>query len=646
MFIHTNLSSMNSQRHFNKAVVHEVMATERIASGLRINDAGDDSAGLAITKRLESSIRGTNQSILSNNQSISFLQTADQALNQQSNILQRMRELTLTAMNDTKSETDRDALQKEISLLIGQFDQIADQKYNNEDLFSRGVTLSSNDGVIGSNTITQYLKSKNADRVARQSYHYAQTGVSQEALLNGDVVITTQNGQQYNVRGTVDADDQFSTANQSSSAIAKVKAINEHSDETGVLAMTQETTLTGGVTVRATSLDADSYLSINGRKITGFEVLSGDADGALVSAVNAESKETGVYAHSSLDGELVLTAEDGRNIEVETVGTASDLGFGARTVASAGITIRSTQTVDIAYADEFVDAKLGHLFNTLIPLNPGTSSEVHSTASSWQFISEAAGANFVMPEWQGHLNNNIVLSGVYNGDINPAGQHRFHIEVDTDNGGVYLAALAAEDANGESKASYLGSINFDPSGEGTYIFASNDTTLPSNPSVGGITQDNSLGSGNLFVFKVQGANLVDSTESDGDGLDAFQFTAPIGDLIQLSFVIGVGYDETVNSVDIRTDSGAERALLTIDLALDELSAERNKYGSLMNRFESAIRSLETSRVSTTLAQSRIQDADLAGEVTELTKTQLIQQAGSSILSQANSQPSVVLSLVG
>ena len=94
------------------------------------------------------------------------------------------------------------------------------------------------------------------------------------------------------------------------------------------------------------------------------------------------------------------------------------------------------------------------------------------------------------------------------------------------------------------------------------------------------------------------------------------------------------------------DAGAERALLTIDLALDELSAERNKYGSLLNRFESAIRSLETSRVSTTLAQSRIQDADLASEVSQLTKTQLIQQAGSSILSQVNSQPSIVLSLVG
>ena len=205
--------------------------------------------------------------------------------------------------------------------------------------------------------------------------------------------------------------------------------------------------------------------------------------------------------------------------------------------------------------------------------------------------------------------------------------------------------MASEDSNGESKAQYLGSIGFDPSGEGTYIFASNDVTLPPTPSVGGVVQRVSLGSGNMFIFKLQGANLVDSTESDGDGLDAFQFTAPIGDLTKLSFVLGVGYDETVNSIDISSNIGAERALHTIDLALEELSLERNQYGSLINRFESAIRSLESASVSTSLAQSRIQDADIANEVSQLTKSQLIQQAASSILSQANSQSSVVLSLV-
>ena len=645
MYLTTNLSSMTSQRHFNQALVKNTNTSERIASGLRINHAGDDSAGLAITQRLESSIRGINKSIISNNQSITFLQTADQLLEQQSQMLQRMREITLKSMSGTQAEADRAAMQVEVSQLIQQFDLTAQQQYNNEDIFGRNFTLSANDGSLGSSTINKYLKSKNSDRVARQSYNYSQTGANQEALVDGEIVMTDKAGKAYRVRGTVDADDQLSTANQSASAIAKAKAINEHSSATGVFASAQETNLTGGTAIQATHLDSDSYLKINGQKISGFTVQENDADGSLLRAINSVSSETGVTAHLSQTNEVVLTAEDGRNIEVEAIGDAIQLGFSARTVVSAGLTLRSTQNVKIDYADEFVDAKLGYIFNTLIPLNPGTASSAHSTGSGWQFISEAAGANYVAPQWQGHLNNNIILSGTYNGDINPSGHHRFHIEVDTDNGGVYLAALAAEDANGESSASYFDSIAFDPNGQGTYIFASTDVGPIPTPSVGGVLHHAALGSGNKFIFKLQGASLVDSTELDGDGIDAFQFTAPVGDLAILSFAVGVGYDETVSSIDVSTDDGAKKALHTIDLALGELSQERNQYGALMNRFEMAIKSLESSSVSSSLAQSRIKDADFASEMTQLTQTQLIQQAASSILSQANSQPSVVLSLV-
>ena len=636
---------MESQRHLRQAFVRHVKTSQRIASGLRINHAGDDSAGLAITQRQERSIRGINKSIASNNQSITFLQTADQVLEQQSQMLQRMREITLSSMNDTHSETDHQALQMEIVQLLQQFDKASELQYNKEDIFARGLTLSAHDGELGSSTITKYIQSKKTDRVARQSYHYSQTGTNNEALIAGEITITDQNGKEYHVRSTADTDDQLSTTNNSASAIAKAKAINDHSNETGLFASVQETELTAGFALRSTNLDQDNYLQINGYKISVGQILDNDADGSLTQAINSASHETGVSADISVNGELVLRAEDGRNIELETTGTASQLGFGTRTVASAGITLRSTQNTKISYADEFVDAKLGYMFNSLIPLNPGTASQSHSIGSGWQFISEAAGAHYVEPEWQGHLNNNIILSGTYNGDINPSGNHRFHLEIDTDYNGLYLASLATEDSNGESKANYLGSISFDPSGEGTYIFASNDVTLPPTPSVGGVVQKASLGSGNTFIFKLQGANLVDSTESDGDGLDAFQFTAPIGDLAKLSFVLGVGYDETVNSIDISNNDGAERALHTIDLALEELSLERNQYGSLMNRFESAIRSLESSSVITSLAQSRIQDADFANEVSQLTKSQLVQQAASSILSQANSQSSVVLSLV-
>jgi len=643
VFVKSNLSSLNSQRHLNQSIKSEAKAGQRLGSGLRINGASDDAAGLAISQRMEASVRGSSKAIQSNQQSISLLQTAEGVLQEQTQLLQRMRQLTVQSLNGTNQGSDRASLQQEVSQLTGQFDQSAEVKFNRDKIFDRDVTLHFDDDLGGVGKTSKFFKSKNSNRVARQSFNYSQAGVNQEALLDGEITLTNKDGEQFSIRGTNAADDQISTANNEASAIAKAKVINEFSDETGLVAVVRETTFTGGTSISATTLDAQNYLSINGQKISGFAIRANDADSTLIDAINASHEETGVIAHLNVNSELVLSAKDGRNIEVEAVGNARNTGFGARTVVGAGLTLRSTETFDWSYSDEFVDAKLGYLFNNLIQLNPGTASDQNSIGPSWQFISTNAGANFVEPEWQGHQDNNIVLSGNYNGDIASAIGNRFHVEVDTVAGGVYLAALGAEDGNGESEADYLGNIPFDPSGAGTYIFASNDVALPPAPAIGGSTTIG--GSGNLFIFKFQGANLVDSTDLDGDGVDAFQFTAPVGNLTPLDFVVGLGYDETVDTIDISTVNSAERALFTIDLALEELSESRSEYGAMINAFESAVRSLENEVVQLSSAQSRIKDADFAIETVHLTKAQISKEAGVSVLAQANAQSSIALSLL-
>ncbi len=646
MFVKSNLASMTSQRHLNKSLIKESKASQRLGSGLRINGASDDAAGLSISNRMEASVRGASKAIQSNLQTISMMQTAESALNEQTSLLQRMRELTVQSLNNTYQDADRQSLQEEVKQLTSQFDDIAEVSFNNKKIFDQDVVLYSDDELGGVGQLSKFFKSKNANRVARQSIHQAKTGVSQEALEAGDITITNQAGETFSTRATQAGDDQVSTANNSASAIAKAKVINELTDKSGLEAIVNETRFTGNNSVEAVSLDAQNYLSINGHMISGFDVQDNDGNGALVAAINEAHEDTGVIAHLNTEAKLVLVAKDGRNIEVEAIGDASKLGFGEKTVVGGSLTLRCTKSCQWSYSDSFVDAKIGYFFNNLIELNPGTASAAHSTGAGWQFISENAGADFVEPEWQGHEDGNIILSGNYNGDIANAADNRFHIEVDTGAGGVYLAALSAEDANGESKANYLGSIAFDPSGSGTYIFASTDVALPPVPTPGGIVANANMGSGNIFIFQFKGANLVDSTDADGDGVDAFQFTAPVGDLAPLDFVIGLGYDETVDSLDISSVAKAKQALFTIDLALEEISASRSEYGALINYYESAVRSLENEKVNLSASQSRIQDTDFAQETVQLAQAQINKQAGVSVLAQANSAPAMVLQLLG
>ena len=647
MFVKSNLSSMTSQRHLNKSVLKEAKSAQKLGSGLRINQAGDDAAGLAIATRMEASLKGTSKAIQSNIQSISMMQPAEGALNEQNALLQRMRELTVQSLNNTYQDADRQSLQEEVKQLTSQFDDVAEVSFNNQKIFDKDVVLYSDDELGGVGQLSKFFESKNANRVARQSIHHSQTGVNQEDLEAGDIVITNQEGEIFSIRATHDVDDQLSTTNKSSSAIAKAKVINEFTDESGLEAIVNETRFTGNNPVQAVQLDTDSYLRINGAIISGFEVQENDGNGALVDAINAAHEDTGVTAHLNAESKLVLVAQDGRNIEVEAVGDANRVGFGVSTVATGSLTMRCTKACQWSYSDSFVDAKIGYFFNNLIQLNPGTASSAHSVGPGWQFISQNAGAGFVAPEWQGHEDSNIVLSGKYNGDIPQAVGNRFHIEVDTGNGGVYLAALSAEDANGESIANYsFGTIPFDASGSGTYIFASTDTVLPPPPAVGGIQVSANLGSGNIFIFQFKGANLVDSIDTDGDGVDAFQFTAPVGDLAPLDFVIGLGYDETVDSLDISSVARAKQALFTIDLALEEISAARSEYGALINYYESAVRSLESEQVNLSAAQSRIQDTDFAQQTAQLAQAQINKQAGVSVLAQANTIPSLVLELLG
>ena len=141
--INTNVMSLNSQRALGKSQMSMQTSLERLSSGLRINRAKDDAAGLAISERFTSQIRGLDQAVRNANDGISLLQTAEGALSEVENSLQRMRELAVQAANGTYNGSDRDSLNDEYSALASEISRIADvTEFNNINLLSNGGNLS------------------------------------------------------------------------------------------------------------------------------------------------------------------------------------------------------------------------------------------------------------------------------------------------------------------------------------------------------------------------------------------------------------------------------------------------------------------------------------------------------------------------
>lgn len=350
LFVNTNVASLNAQRNLNNTTRGMAQSFQRLSSGLRINSAKDDAAGLAIAERFSTQIRGLNQAVRNTNDGVSLAQTAEGGLQESGNILQRMRELSVQAANDTNTSTDRGSIQDEMDQLIGELDRIATKTtFNNQKVLDGSFAGAKfHIGANARETVTVSIKDARSDALGRQARVGSTTSIAQgagEELVDDDVVL---NG--VTVRGTVNADDLLSTVNNDSSAIAKAAAINDSTEFTGVRAIAESTVVTGTSDIAAVTLDSANNIAINGAVITGIRVEANDANDKLVNAINAETSETGVVASLDEDNRLVLEAGDGRNIEVVVSGAASGLGIaigggGASAVFGGTVTLQSEEQI-------------------------------------------------------------------------------------------------------------------------------------------------------------------------------------------------------------------------------------------------------------------------------------------------------------
>lgn len=344
--INTNSASLNAirQQRSGKKLLNS--AFQKLSSGLRINSAADDAAGLAISTRFTSQTRGLNQAIRNASDGVSLVQTAEGALSSVTDNLQRIRELSIQAANGTLNDQDRGAIQAEIDQLTSEIERIGETTTFNGKKLLDGTSGLQN-FQVGANarqTIGIGPIDARASRLGAAAISEGAT-IDASGVQDGELEI---NG--VGIRATQAGDDQVSTAQNAGSAIAVAAAINDSAEATGVTATVNATEVEGQAAQGGT-LDTNNRLVINGETITGFDVNADDAGDGLVDAINTVSARTGVTAARNEDGGIDLTAEDGRNIDIQTTGDAANITGLQQGTTTGTVTLSSDDQFTIAGTD-------------------------------------------------------------------------------------------------------------------------------------------------------------------------------------------------------------------------------------------------------------------------------------------------------
>jgi flagellin len=350
--------SLNAQRNLGKSQSALNKSMERLSSGLRINSAKDDAAGLAISDRMTAQIRGINQAVRNANDGISLAQTAEGALGESTNILQRMRELAVQSANDTNSSADRSSLQDEVTHLQAELDRIATSTtFNGRRVLDGSFTNGTFQ--IGANAGETISFSISSAKAASMGAIAEGTGTAVTSATTTGMTIAVGGGSAETIESSANfAHSTDTTYRGADSAYAKAAAVND-AGIAGLSATASTTVSTDGSWANIGGSATDTYgLSLNGVTVysAGTDVSTALTVTDVRDAINAVSDDTGVIA--SVDsGELSLTASDGRNITLtETLagltageGIAGVGDFAASAAANRGtISLSATDTITVA----------------------------------------------------------------------------------------------------------------------------------------------------------------------------------------------------------------------------------------------------------------------------------------------------------
>ncbi len=476
--INTNTASLNAQRNLSTSQSALSTSLQRLSSGLRINSAKDDAAGLAISERFTSQIRGLDQAKRNANDGVSLLQTAEGSLASTGNILQRVRELSVQSSNATNSAGDRKAIQAEVGQLLSEADRISQTSEFN------GLKLL--DGSFGTASF--------------------QVGANAGQTIQA----TTAN---------------FRTSNYGNNEATSAAP----------------TTITGGTAYSGGTFD------IQGLQSATITAKTTDTAQSLSATINGSTDKTGVTA---------------------TAKTEESAKFVAGKVYSLAVTSDNATAANVTFT-------VGAALN---------ASGLASAVSAFNDVSSTTGVTAKLND----TNDGLVLTNVSGNNVT------------LKNNSTDAASLVT--------AASIGSTG----------------TVGTTASIG--TGETATTMGYISMNSDKGFSLGNVTAGNG-------------------VVAGAASLKSVASIDVSTVKGANDALKILDSALSSVNSQRASFGALQSRFETAVSNLESTSENLSASRSRIQDTDFASETAKLTRGQILQQAGTAMLAQANSLPNGVLSLL-
>jgi len=716
--INTNISALAAQGSLSNVQKKQQTAMERLSTGLRINSAADDAAGLAITNRMTSQIRGYAVAIRNANDGISMTQTAEGALGNIGDMLQRMRELAVQSANGSNSTENRQAIQAEVAQLKDQINNIANLTNFNDIKLLDGsagkVVLQT--GVNQNETmVMKFDSAKTKDlgiNPVASLTSIAATITQVSALTEGDLIL---NG--VTVGPSLAASDSVSyetaSGDAAKSAISKVAAINKVSGSSGVVASVNENTVFGySGTMESTANASTGTITINGVATSSISIAASASTSitrqTVVQAINNISGQTGVVAVDGGDDNhgVILKAADGRNITVTTgtslVSSLTGLVTGSTTQTYVGTyTLASTSNSPIT-----VSSKVGGTLK-----NSGLSMGTYDPNVAQVATFQRAGASTLSTLGGGDLQINGVSVGA---------------AVDTDDTASYGLTNATKKSSAIATAAAINkvtnltgvkataapnvlvgtgftigtldtstttqtltlnnvsiSLNLNANttrqnvadvinlktgqtgvtatdnGSGLTYVAADGRNITMGLSVG-----NSVGLGSMIGLDTANGDSVTMTLSGATTSLAWTsrvlltsdkpFTLSSGtsgnsNFNSLGFSAGTfggsGAGLTVQSMDVSTTVGAMNGISAIDAAIKQVSAQQAKAGAYQNRLDSVVSNLTESNQNMNASRSRILDTDYANETTNLAKSQIISQAATAMLAQANQSGQSVLALL-
>jgi flagellin len=607
--INTNVASLNAQRNLTTSQGQLATALQRLSSGLRINSAKDDAAGLAISERFTTQIRGLNQAVRNANDGISLAQTAEGALGETGNALQRIRELAIQSANSTNSASDRAALNAESAQLLAEIQRNGlTTQFNGQNILDG--SFSSAQFQVGANanqTISFGITGATTNLLG--AYQATSTAVTSSAFDGAGFTI---NGVEVGVSAATSA-----AGVTADSATAKATAINSKTAQTGVSA-TAASSVQGGAPTARSSLTNGALL------INGVAVGSIARDASAVTqgrnaatAINAVTNQTGVTAVADAStGALTLSSSDGRNIAL-TSATADAAG--------------ATAIFNATGLDVSVGANpTGH---DTFTLTIGGAFDLTPAAGSL-----AEGDSFTLDGLTYEFTTDATVTsgrvGITVADTNTATQ-------------VATATTAAIHAQ-----YLLGNTAVDATSAAAVITVTN-SKFGANGTLATFS-DAGVTAGGTTTAIVESAETAGTSAADGTGITTrgtltlsspANFTLGGADLAFGGLASAAPALTRLDTVNISTVAGANAAIAVLDGALSQVTSIRADLGAVQNRFSSTVANLTTTAENLSAARSRILDADFAAETASLTRAQILQQAGTAILAQANAIPQNVLSLL-